>query len=136
MPTVGQILVNEALPEDLRDYHRVLDKKELTNLLRLVKDKYPDRYKKIEHDLETIGGDAAYSVGSSVSIKDLKAPPEKKAVIADINKKIKTASIITLTIPPTSCMYIGVFELPKALIIPEPILYTTTEIILIKYTLM
>jgi len=34
--TLGQFLINEVLPEDLRDYNRVLDKKGVDALLQKV----------------------------------------------------------------------------------------------------
>ena len=34
--TVGQLLINDVLPEELRDSHRVLDKKGLQSLLQQV----------------------------------------------------------------------------------------------------
>ena len=39
--TVGQFLVNETLPEELRDYERVLDKKSMTSLLQEVIEAHP-----------------------------------------------------------------------------------------------
>ena len=41
--TVGQLLVNDALPEEMRDYGRVLDKKGLTALLQEVAQKHPEQ---------------------------------------------------------------------------------------------
>jgi len=39
--TIGQLVVNHGLPEDLRDYSRVLDKKGLEKLLQTVAEKHP-----------------------------------------------------------------------------------------------
>ena len=36
--TAGRLLVNETLPEELRDYGRVLDTKGLNDLLRTIAD--------------------------------------------------------------------------------------------------
>lgn len=61
--TLGQILTNEALPPDLRDYTRVLDKKGVSKLFSEVANKYPDEYKNIAKQLSDIGRDASYTSG-------------------------------------------------------------------------
>lgn len=53
--TVGQLLVNEALPEELRDYNRVIDKGALKDLLTTVARDYPDRYRQVSHELNQVG---------------------------------------------------------------------------------
>ena len=87
--TVGQILINEELPEDLRDYNRTLDKGGLKHLLREVMNRYPDRYKSIVHKLATYGGDFATTTGSSFSLNDLKASQTKQRIVADVEAKVK-----------------------------------------------
>lgn len=69
--TVGQLLINDALPEDLRDYTRVLDKKGVTELFREVAKRYPERYKQILQDLQDLGADFASTKGVSVSLRHL-----------------------------------------------------------------
>jgi hypothetical protein len=61
--TAGQILVNDALPEDLRDYSRVLDKDGMKALMRQVAQKYPDRYRDISKRLADLGRYAASESG-------------------------------------------------------------------------
>jgi DNA-directed RNA polymerase subunit beta' len=63
--TVGQLLVNEVLPSDMRDYNRVLDKKGLSKLLAEVAEKHPGKYRAISHDLGKIGRQAAYTSGGN-----------------------------------------------------------------------
>lgn len=62
--TVGQLFANEALPDELRDYDRVLDKKEIKRVLREVAVKYPERYREISHELNQLGREAAQESGS------------------------------------------------------------------------
>jgi hypothetical protein len=70
--TVGQLLVNEALPPQLRDYSRVLDKKTTTQLLRRVAEEHPDQYREVSHKLATVGWNAAQSTGGySFGLKSL-----------------------------------------------------------------
>lgn len=66
--TVGQLLLNEALPEELRDYKRVYDKKTTKAVLRAVADKYPERYKDIVQRFHEIGMDAATETGKLASL--------------------------------------------------------------------
>lgn len=87
--TVGQILINESLPEDLRDYSRVLDKKGVRNLLREVAQKYPDRYSEIVHQLSTTGADIATATGFSFSLDDLKPSKTKQRIAKEIKEEIR-----------------------------------------------
>lgn len=61
--TVGQLLINDALPEDMRDYQRTLDKKGLSALLRELAEKHPDKYKEVSHKLSQIGWRSAQETG-------------------------------------------------------------------------
>jgi hypothetical protein len=70
--TVGQLLINEVLPDDMRDNKRILDKKGLNVLLREVAEKYPDKYRDISHKLGQLGHHAAYTTGgNSFGLKDM-----------------------------------------------------------------
>lgn len=71
--TAGQLLVNELLPKDLRDYDRTLDKKGISVLLRSVADGYPQRYRELVKELSDVGRDVAYSTGGfSFGLKHLR----------------------------------------------------------------
>lgn len=71
--TAGQWLINELLPEDLRNYSRPLDKAGLTDLLRQVAERYPDRYREISFHLNRLGEHAAIrSGGNSVGLQAIK----------------------------------------------------------------
>lgn len=63
--TAGQLLVNEILPQDMRDYARVLDKKGLAALLSEIAEKHPDKYREISHKLGKIGRMSAYTSGGN-----------------------------------------------------------------------
>lgn len=62
--TLGQLLINQALPEDLRDENRVLDKKGLFALLDKVAEQHPDKYREVSKKLADIGREAAFTTGS------------------------------------------------------------------------
>lgn len=61
--TVGQILVNRALPPDLRDHARVLDKKGLEELAAKLVERGPDVYRDVTRRLNQVGKDVAYRAG-------------------------------------------------------------------------
>ncbi len=61
--TVGQLLINEALPADMRNYERVLDKRGVKALMQEVADKHPDLYRQTAKQISDVGRDAAFSTG-------------------------------------------------------------------------
>lgn len=63
--TAGQFLINDALPAELRDYSRKLDKKGVMELMRTVAQKHPDEYVKISKRLSDIGREAATESGGT-----------------------------------------------------------------------
>jgi len=76
--TVGQLLINEILPEDLRDYDRVLDKKSIRVLLRVVATQYPQKYNEIASRLSQLGGEVSTARGreASLTLDSLRLGPE------------------------------------------------------------
>lgn len=73
MPSVGQILINEQLPPDMRDYSRVLDKPGITRLLSDIARIHPDKYRMISHNLSNIGWRTAQEYGGdSFGIRHLR----------------------------------------------------------------
>ena len=61
--TVGQLLINRALPPDLQDYGRVLDKKGQKELLRQLALQHPDKYRDVSKRLADIGRRVAQEEG-------------------------------------------------------------------------
>lgn len=70
--TVGQLLVNQALPADLRRSDRVLSGDELTNLLSEVGRRDPDLYREVSKKLMDLGREHAFLNGTTLSIEDLR----------------------------------------------------------------
>ena len=88
--TVGQLLVNEALPEPLRDYERQLDKKTLSKLLERVAREYPDEYRRVSHDLANVGRRVAYSTGGfSFGLRHLQPAKAAKAAKEGLQAELK-----------------------------------------------
>jgi DNA-directed RNA polymerase subunit beta' len=74
--TVGQLLLNEALPEDLRDYRRPIDKKSLQTLFSQLAERYPDKYVEVNQKLHELSAEAVTGYGgvASLSLESLRAP--------------------------------------------------------------
>jgi DNA-directed RNA polymerase subunit beta' len=87
--TVGQLMVNEALPPDMRDYTRVLDKGATYDLLREVVEKHPEKYRDIAKRLADVGRNVAFtSGGQSFGLRDLRPTPAVHASRARLNRQI------------------------------------------------
>lgn len=78
--TVGQLLINKALPEDMRDYGRVLDKKGIAKLFQELAEKYPERYREISKKLMDISRESVYTTGGfSFGLEHLRKARAAKA---------------------------------------------------------
>jgi len=87
--TLGQLLVNRALPEDLRDWNRVLDKGGIKQLLQEVAKKHPDKYREVAKALSDVGRDAAYSSGGqSFGLRHLRAAPAAAQMRLRMHKRL------------------------------------------------
>lgn len=70
--TVGQVIINDMLPEDMRDYNRTWDKKTKGKVLTDLARRHPDQFKEISHNLLRFGAKAAYETGGqSFGIEDI-----------------------------------------------------------------
>lgn len=71
--TLGQILINDTLPEDLRDYERVLNKKNMSALATQLAEKHPGKYRAVMKRLHDVAHESAYSTnGLSFGLKDVR----------------------------------------------------------------
>jgi hypothetical protein len=71
--TIGQIMVNDALPDELKDYSRVLDTKAVQSILQTVAENHPDKYRQIAKGLMDVGRDVSYNSGGfSFGLSDLR----------------------------------------------------------------
>ena len=66
-------MLNAALPEDMRDYERVLDKKNMGALATDLAKRYPDKYREVMKKIHDISRDVAYTTGGlSMGLKDIR----------------------------------------------------------------
>lgn len=71
--TVGQLAIQQALPPQLRQAGRVLDKKGLEGLLTQLAADHPDQYRDSLHKLTQIGREVSYRTGgNSFGLKHLR----------------------------------------------------------------
>ena len=84
--TVGQLMLNEALPPDMRDYNRTIDKKTLASLFEELAAKYPDSYALINQRLHHLANRAVTTYGgvTSLSLDSLKTPPAVQEARKDL----------------------------------------------------
>jgi DNA-directed RNA polymerase subunit beta' len=88
--TLGQLLINEALPEDMRDYERVLDKKGVKQLFNDVAEKHPDKYKQVAKQLSDVGRSSAFTTGGhSFGLKSLRQTLAGRRMRQDLGAKLQ-----------------------------------------------
>ena len=90
-------MINDALPEDMRDYERVLDKKNMGALATDLAKRYPDKYREVMKKIHDISRDVGYTTGGlSMGLKDIrptfasqhaqiKVRKELRQIMADTN---------------------------------------------------
>jgi len=90
--TLGQLMINQALPEELRDYNRVYTKSSLRELMRgMAKALPPDEFRETVHKLSQIGLDvSSSSPKASFSLQDLMPSKSKKKVVDDLRRKTRS----------------------------------------------
>ena len=74
--TLGQYLIAEAIPEDMRDDSRVFNKKSSGRFFQELAEKHPEKYSKVLKSLMDISRVAGTEQGgmASVRLKDLRLP--------------------------------------------------------------
>jgi DNA-directed RNA polymerase subunit beta' len=89
--TVGQLLINDILPPDMRDYDRPINKKTIRTLLREVAIKHPEKYNDIAKKLMDLGGEVVtvYGGEASISLDSLKAGPKAQEIRTELRKGIR-----------------------------------------------
>ena len=86
MPTtIGQILVNETLPEKFRDYSRTLGADELEGLLKEIIKNDPSVYKEVSAKLMRLGAKAAFDTGTTLRLSDLEPPFDNRGLYAQLD---------------------------------------------------
>jgi len=87
--TVGNLLVSEALPEDMRRGRYDLTKKGVHKLFDELARKHPEKYKQVLNDLSDVGKTAVWTEGLSVSLAGLARSKAKEAVLGPVRERIR-----------------------------------------------
>lgn len=90
--TVGQLLVNDCLPQKFRDYTRVLDSNGLEDLLRKIAQEDPESYSTVTKKLMDVGNAAAFDTGVTLRLADCETKFDKRPflkIVADAEKAIE-----------------------------------------------
>ena len=88
--TVGSVLVNDVLPDELRNYApATLDKKGVAALLRQVAEKYPDRYSDVAQKLMQLGGHNVQAAGTSIKLSDFLPPQHIEDQLNHLRKTVQ-----------------------------------------------
>lgn len=92
LTTVGQLLINNSLPEEHRDHSRVWDKSSMRNFLTdMAKKMKPDEYREMVQQLTLIGlKSARQSPASSFTLESLKPPKAKSGVTDALKRDVRT----------------------------------------------
>lgn len=85
--TVGQFLINEKLPEELRDYNRTITGKALGGVLQKVAIKYPEKYASISDSLRSLGDRESTFSLRHLTYDDLTSPVDVKPYLDKAKKE-------------------------------------------------
>jgi DNA-directed RNA polymerase subunit beta' len=86
--TVGRLLLNEALPWELPFVNEVLQKKELSNLIARIAERYSQtETAEVLNNLKTLGFHWASRAGVTVSIQDVLRPPRKQQILDEFERR-------------------------------------------------
>ncbi len=87
-----QLLVNEALPPELRNYERPLDARDVGDLMHKVALSSPGAYASILKRIGDIGRNAAYWQGESMGLDDLEDIIDVKPMIKEMHAEVAAAT--------------------------------------------
>lgn len=85
--TLGKLMVNDVLPEALRgeDVSFAGDSGEM--LLRRLAEEYPDKYREVSSKLVQLGGEAAFTEGVTIRLRDLTDPSNRPSMLKYIEQQ-------------------------------------------------
>lgn len=81
LTTIGQVLVNDALPPRFRDYSRVMDSNGIEEVLQEIAREAPETYAAVTKRLMDIGNAAAYDTGTTIRLSDLRPSYDKRPLL-------------------------------------------------------
>ena len=96
--TIGQLLLNSALPDDMQDHGRTLDAKGMRALFTELAEKHPDKYRDVAKKLFDVSRDAAWTTGGmSFGLRHMRETPAiaayKQRIKADVDRILADKSL-------------------------------------------
>ncbi|NLY30399.1 MAG: DNA-directed RNA polymerase subunit beta' [Firmicutes bacterium] len=89
--TVGRVIFNEVLPEELDFYNGVVGSKELAQLVaRLYRLFGSTRTAEVLDEIKRLGFHYATISGTTVALSDINSPPEKEELLAQAEEQVET----------------------------------------------
>lgn len=88
--TLGQLLINDVLPDDMRDYNRVMNKKNIVEMSTELAKRYPDKYRDIMKRLLDVGRDTSYTTnGLSIGLDAIRPTQSALQIQHDVKKQLR-----------------------------------------------
>ena len=87
LTTLGQTLVNDALPEAYRDHARTLTKDEADKMLGAIAKNHPEQYRKLSHHLMQVGREVSFLEGSTLKLSDLLPVMDKTDMLKHVDEQ-------------------------------------------------
>lgn len=87
--TAGQLLVNDALPEEYRDYSRAMGKADTDELLRRIAIERPEEYGAISGALMRLGANASFDEGTTLRLSDTLGVIDKEPLLEALDAQEK-----------------------------------------------
>lgn len=82
------LLIKSELPEDIREFLTDMDDKSINNVLVELYKRHPDKYREISHRIATIGREASYRQGETISLKDLLPVVDRGSILNQMDKEV------------------------------------------------
>lgn len=98
LTTIGQVLVNDALPPRFRDYGRVMDSNGIEQVLQQVAREAPEEYAAVTKRLMDVGNSAAFDTGTTIRMSDLRPAYDKRPILQALDiaeDKIRSDKTLT-----------------------------------------
>ncbi|MBO8126531.1 MAG: DNA-directed RNA polymerase subunit beta' [Firmicutes bacterium] len=87
--TVGRVIFNSVIPEELGFWNTTIDKKKLGELVDKAYDKLgPARTGKLLDELKSLGFHFATISGTTIAISDIEIPPNKQEILAEAEAEV------------------------------------------------
>lgn len=90
-----QVLIDDILPEDVRDSNRNYKQSSMNELMSAIYDKHPDSYAEIIKELSKLGGEAAYWNGETITLNDLKPTFNRQEYYDQMDKEVEAIKATT-----------------------------------------